>query len=98
MVNSSEQYDWSSYRFNALGEVKSLLNPHPLYRCLDEADDKRQSVYRSLFNRTLDATQLDEVRAATQSGTPLGDDSFRTEIESVLLVRVGQIRRGRPVR
>ncbi len=98
MVNSPEQYDWSSYRFNALGEVNPLIVPHPLYQHLDSTDDKRQSAYCSLFNGALDVAQMDEVRAATQSGTPLGDSRFRAEIERVLQVKVGQIHRGRPVR
>jgi putative transposase len=79
IVSSPEQYDWSSYCFNALGKVNPLLSPHPLY-------------YR------LDAAQLYEVRAATQSGTPLGNDGFRAEIERVLQFKIGQTHRGRPVK
>jgi putative transposase len=98
MVNSPEQYDWSSYRYNALGEENPLLFPHPIYGRLAKTDDKRQAVYRALFNTALDATQLDEVRVSTQSGTPLGNARFRAEIEHALQVKVGQTHRGRPAK
>jgi putative transposase len=44
----------------------------------------------------LDATELTDIRAAWQTGTPLGNDSFKAKIERKLKTKVGQARRGRP--
>ncbi len=38
----------------------------------------------------------DDIRSAVQTGTPLGNDHFRDQIETALKRKVGQARRGRP--
>jgi putative transposase len=49
-----------------------------------------------LFNVHVDETDLKDIRAAWQTGTPLGNDYFRKKIERKLGSKVGQARRGRP--
>ena len=44
----------------------------------------------------IDDDQLTFIRAAWQTGTPLGNDHFREKIERKLKTRIGQARRGRP--
>ena len=98
MVSLPEQYPWSSYRANGLGENNPLLAQHRLYQQLGVDDNLRQQAYRALFKFNLDAEALEAVRACLQSGTPLGNDRFRAEIEQALDLKVGQVRRGRPIR
>ncbi len=43
-----------------------------------------------------DLDELALLRCALQSGTPLGNDKFKAEIEAVLGRKVGFARRGRP--
>ncbi|MCC6208944.1 MAG: transposase [Gammaproteobacteria bacterium] len=96
MVESPADYRWSSYHCNAFGSVDRLTQPHPLYTALGEDAEVRQRVYRGLFLGRGDPTLIDEIRAATHTGTPLGNDRFREKIEAALGRAVGQSVRGRP--
>jgi len=96
MVASPGEYVWSSYRANALGYNDSLLTGHPLYLALGADAETRQARYRALFEAHLADHLLTDVRNCLNTGTPLGNDRFRSQIEAVLKMKVGQSRRGRP--
>jgi putative transposase len=89
-------YRWSSYVANALGVSNAILTAHPEYLALGAAPAERRSVYQGLFGSQLDADQLTLLRSALQTGTPLGNDKFRDQIEAALGRKVGLMRRGRP--
>ena len=57
---------------------------------------ERQAAYRELFTGHIDPEMLSDVRACLQTGTPLGNDRFRLQIEQALGVKVGYSTRGRP--
>jgi putative transposase len=96
MVKSPGAYRWSSYRANALGKPNDLIQPHPLYLRLGRTVKQRQEAYRALFRAHIDEKALNDIRAAWQTGTPLGNDYFRQKIEAKLKCKVGHARRGRP--
>lgn len=96
MVTHPADYAWSSYRGNAMGRADDLLQPHEKYLSLGAAFPDRQLAYRELFRQLLDPELVHDVRATAQTGTPLGNDRFRKQIEQILQCRVGQPRRGRP--
>lgn len=96
MVSHPREYVWSSYAVNAEGKVDTLVKPHPLYTSLGANEKARQQAYEALFEAHVDDVALSEIRASWQTGTPLGNDRFREEIESVLGKKIGQSRRGRP--
>jgi len=96
MVKNPEDYSWSSYNSNALERSDSLLTPHLLYLQLGAQEATRKSLYRELFKSGFDTNVLDDLRACLQSGTPLGGERFKEQIEQVLKVKVGQVKRGRP--
>jgi putative transposase len=98
MVDSPVDYPWSSYRHNATGDHSALLKPHAIYLALGDRPVLRQQVYRALFQQTIDSSQIHNIRTAVQTGTPLGNDRFREQIEKALMCKVGQARRGRPAR
>lgn len=98
MTRTPGQYRWSSYRANAQGEENDLLTPHPLYLSLGNAQARRLEAYKALFKSAIDDEGLKEIRAAWQTGTPLGNDGFREKIERKLKSKIGQARRGRPKR
>jgi putative transposase len=98
MVLSPSQYRWSSYRGNAQGKEDRLLTPHQIYKDLDEKRFARLEAYKALFQAHLDHGALNDIRAAWQTGTPLGNEYFRERIEAKLKCKVGQARRGRPVK
>lgn len=96
MTKSPAHYRWSSYRANAQGQPDRLVTAHDRYRALGRSLADRQAAYRDLFRTVLDSGELKELRAAWLTGTPLGNDRFRDNIERVLKTKVGQARRGRP--
>jgi len=98
MVELPGDYRWSSYRSNAFGEHNALLEHHATYKALGSSPESCRYAYRELFRNVLDAQQIHAIRSAVQTGTPLGDDQFRDQIEKALDCKVGQARRGRPKR
>ncbi len=96
MTATPGHYRWSSYRANAQDREDELLTPHPLYKSLGRTQASRQETYRALFKAHIDDADLKDIRAAWQTGTPLGNDYFKEKIERKLKTKVGQARRGRP--
>jgi putative transposase len=72
-----EEYRWSSYRANALGEVNTLLTPHALYRALGKTPSARVSAYRALFRRPLAPRDVEAIRQATNRSWELVGDGVR---------------------
>ena len=96
MVEAPAHYTWSSYRGNALGEENAILSAHADYLALGRSDSDRRSAYRALFESHLDQSTITQLRESLQTGTPLGNDRFRAQIEQALGRAVGFSRRGRP--
>lgn len=96
IVRSALHYRWSSYRCNGEGKPDSLITPHFLYYALGNSSEERLHAYRALFSGQEDLDELKEIRAAWQTGTPLGNELFRNEVGLKLKCKVGYARRGRP--
>ena len=84
MVVHPEEYPWSSYRHNALGEVSSFVTPHSLYQALGATAKQRQAGYRALFQTEIPTQTLDKIRAATNKAWVLGSDYFKERVSSQL--------------
>lgn len=89
-------YRWSSYRANGEGRADPLITPHRLYLSLGKTAAQRKEAYRALFKAHLDKDDMKAIRAAWQTGTPLGNAYFKAKVEAKLKMKVGQPRRGRP--
>ncbi|MDA1107068.1 MAG: transposase [Proteobacteria bacterium] len=98
MVAHPRDYRWSSYRTNGEGREEKLVTPHELYLSLAKTAVQRKEAYRALFKAHVDQSEMNEIRAAWQTGTPLGNDYFKHKVEGKLKMRVGQSRRGRPAK
>jgi putative transposase len=96
MVHAPADYVWSSYRANALGEENPILSAHADYLAVGRSDRERQSAYQALFATHLDQNIITQLRECLQTGTPLGNDRFRAQIEQAHGRPVGFSRRGRP--
>ena len=96
MTISPAYYRWSSYRYNAQGKPDALVTPHSQYLQLARNVADRQLAYKALFKAHMDPEEQVNIRAAWQTGTPLGNDHFRAQVEQTLKRKVGQARRGRP--
>jgi putative transposase len=96
LVEAPAEYPWSSYRSNALGEETPMLGAHADYLALGRSDGERRAAYRGLFPAQVAPDVIKQVRECLQTGTPLGNHRFRTEIEQALGRKVGFPKRGRP--
>ena len=96
MVNGPGAYRWSSYHRNALGQPDPVIVSHGLYRALGRSEVERQEAYRRLSTVHVDDSQLTQIRDAWRTGTPLGNNRFKEEVEAMLGRKIGQVRRGRP--
>ena len=94
MVNAPEEYVWSSYRANGLGETVRLWSPHPIYQQLGKTPKEWLRAYRELFRCHLHTSTINQIRQATNKGMALGNDRFREEIESLSGRRVTPLKRG----
>ncbi len=94
MVAQPADYRWSSYRHNALGEADTLLTLHPLYENLSADTTQRCAAYRALFIVQTDPTELQAIRNATETGTVLGNDRFKENIETTLKRRIERLPHG----
>ena len=86
MVAVPEDYPWSSYRRNTLGEGGTnadWLSSHEEYSRLGLDDADRQKTYRALFDTAIDQGDLAEIRDCTHKGWALGGERFRAEIEAL---------------
>ena len=70
MVTRPEDYRWSSYRFNAIGEPNDLIAPHPLYLALGNSANVRRQCWRTVCGEALPAQQLAEMRDLVRNGRP----------------------------
>ncbi|MEZ5522731.1 MAG: transposase [Dokdonella sp.] len=84
MVGRPEDHPWSSHRANAMGESNPLLTAHETYLSLGTDTCSRQQTYRAMFSGPIPATQLSEIRGATQQQKALGDTRFRRKMASML--------------
>ena len=96
MVAQPGEYPWSSYRCNALGEPNAFVTQHSEYQALARTDQQRRQIYRDLVASEINTKLIDALRASLQTGTPLGNDRFREQIEQQLGRKIGYSHRGRP--
>jgi len=89
MVQSPEDYLWSSYSRNALGQENKLISPHPVYQSLGVDDVACYFNYQALFINHIPKETIEEIRMATNKAWVLGDNQFKTKI-SLLLNRQTQ--------
>jgi putative transposase len=96
MVDHPAKYRWSSYAANALGVDNAIIQLHEQYLALGGTPEHRQAAYRGLFAIKTAAHELDMIRASLYSGTPLGNECFKRQIEVMTGRKVGLIKPGRP--
>ena len=96
MVQSPEQYPWSSYRSNALGETDELVSEHASFAALANTQADKHLRYRALFNVALPDHDVHQLREGLKKNFPLGNNRFKAQVESALNRKIGTGNRGRP--
>ena len=82
-------YEWSSHRVNAEGQVDGAITPHEEFRRLGPDS------YRELFLGDPRYWRTDEIRAATNGNYVLGSEAFKRDMALRLGVRVDRGKAGR---
>lgn len=88
LVREPGNYEWSSYRANALGERSTLLTPHPLYVAMGEGAEDRLKAYRALFGSDLDVDEIGAIRKALMGGRALGSPSHSWALHAAVGMRL----------
>ena len=94
MADHPSEYPWSSYRYNALGQIDPLVVPHTEYLKLGKAPEGRQKAYRALFRSRIPKKTLEDIRQATNKAWVLGSGHFKEQIEKQLSRPVAPRARG----
>ena len=94
MVSKPEDYRWSSFSANGLGQYVKLCTPHAIYTQLGDTAENRTRAYRDLFRGHLDEGLVNEIRHASNKGMALGNDRFKQEVEKLSGRRVTSLKRG----
>jgi len=97
MVEHPNEYKWSSFAANAWG-ADSWVRPHEQYLALGQTPGIRQVTYRELFRHSMDAGDIHKIRKAAHYCHPVGDDRFCKSIEEKYGIKLGQAKRGRPLK
>ena len=71
VVSSPEQYPWTSYRANALGEAHGLLQPHSLWLGLGSCPEARRTNYALLFSHGNTPEMDEKIRSACRRNMPV---------------------------
>ncbi len=71
MVESPEDYPWSSYRHHAFGDANPLVTSHHLYESLGRTATPRQAEWRRTCGEALSPDDEALIRAALRSNGPL---------------------------
>ena len=98
MVDALGHYRWSSYCHNCGVKKIKFIEFHQTYLALGSTEPLRSQAYIDLFQQDLTSAEMKHMRAAWQTGTPLGSDLFIEKVEQQLARKVGHARRGRPIK
>ena len=96
MVETPDEYKWSSYRFNPWDISQTLITPHAIYDSLGHNATERCHSYRELFKIQLSEHDIHLIKNAAHYCQPVDDSRFKESIERQIGRKLGYARRGRP--
>jgi len=96
MVQTPDEYKWSSYAHHAWGKDDGCLTGHAVYQQLGSSSEQRQHAYRELFRNHMDNDLLHEIRDALNHESIFGSSYFKDKIERVLKRHIRPGKPGRP--
>lgn len=96
MVAHPADYQWSSYRYRALGQPDGLVDDDPWYVGLGPHAADRQRAYRAWMDRSIAEDEWAQIREATQKGRVIGGATFQEELSDRVGRRLIGEARGRP--
>ena len=97
LVSQAEEYKWSSYLINAIGNSSALCKPHDQYLRLGDSIEERSEMYRFFCEKKPSDEIIDEIRLSTNKGLAIGEETFKVEIEKMTGHRFRPLKKGRPL-
>lgn len=76
IVTHPIDYEWSSYKSNAHGDMSDILVPHATYLAIAEDPAERLASYRALCREAIPHWMLSHVRDATNGNLFFGSEQF----------------------
>ncbi len=98
LVDRPRNYDWSSYRHNALAQLDPMISAHREYQRLGATPAERARSYRALFKQKLPGECIATITDSVLKGWALGDARFAARIEKLSGRRATRLPKGRPRR
>lgn len=80
LVQGPHEYQWSSYRANALSAPSAFVTPHEEYLRLGTTEAECKRAYAELVASGLEDSELSDIRLSTNSGLALGDRAFQRDL------------------
>ena len=96
MVSEPDDYPYSSFRHNALGQPDPLITHHPVYNALSEQPAECRNAYRRLFGTHIGPETLNVIRDNRNACLALGNEEFKDDLEMKLGRSVRPRKKGRP--
>jgi len=97
LVSQAEEYKWSSYLINAIGNSSALCKPHDQYLRLGNSKEERTENYKNFCEKISNEQLIYKIRESTNKGLAIGEDSFKFEVEKMTGRRVRSLKKGRPI-
>ncbi len=82
MVDTPEDYRWSSYHHNALNKEDKLITEHELYKQISRIGSEGRKAYKELFTSPLQKTEIELISKSVEKDEVLGKDRFHVRIET----------------
>ncbi|NND00054.1 MAG: transposase [Gammaproteobacteria bacterium] len=94
LVDTPDQYRWSSYASNVQGTEDSIVTPHEVYLRLGRNRLETGVAYKALFDGHLCEKELAAIRDATNKCWALGSEEFKLRLGKCLNRRLAPLPRG----
>lgn len=94
MVAHPMDYPWSSFKVNSCAETSYLITHHNCFKNLGKNKTERCKNYTALFEKQTPKKQLDAIRTCTNKSWVLGNEKFKSQIQSQLNRKVSPFTRG----
>ncbi len=96
MVQTPEDYPWSSYAHYAGMRADKLITPHPMYWQLGNTPFSREAAYVDLVRLGIATDELRDLTQSVLHGWALGEGKFVIELQGKTQRRVSKASAGRP--
>lgn len=94
IVNSPDDYPWSSYLCHAYGDHDGLVTDHAVFENLGVTRDERSRHYREFVRQGVTEHELHKIRSTARFSMPLGTQVFEQRVERATVGRFPLLENG----